>query len=399
MDRSDKVKNFVSYIIENVKDDGSLLRIEFDDCEDIVGPTSRQTFTRYKYEAIASVDMPDSIVMEMLPITGRAKTRLKGEYGYRKINDFLQYKISERIFRKITDKDIKAIEDAFSDVSGVGKRQLMTIMFIVDVLAVKLEPPMHWLRIKQGYLSSYFMIPEDVIRQYIAILKKSGILIEAVHPRDGKPIYRLNLECQQEPENNSDFSSSVVGYTYITANKLRHLLNDGGKCDSHIDMPNKHNIIYENNTMANALHNHNTTDESISTAIAALNSAINNRIGTLESEVTELRSKVKDYDASSKAFNALNEQFQETVKEKEEIEESYISPKKMVEIKKTLIEKTSSVLNKLSSDVMLQLTKVNNEADINAMRTNVMCLVMDSIRSVTNYVKNMEKFAEASRHK
>ena len=397
MSRNEKIKTLVNYIVDNVPDDGNFLVIELRKFIEITGISSTGAFMILKYAAIASIDMPDNIVMEVCPIDGSLRSRIKMSYGFRKVDNISDYEITECNFRRLTDKDIKTLKNIFADIPGIDNRKLLIIMLMVDVLITKNSADRAWLRIKPGYISSSFMVPEDIVNQYFNILKDNGILIESVHPLDNKKLTRFHLDCVKEPSRNDDFSTCVIGFSTGKNKKLNALLNQNIQ-KNNIDIFHEKGII-ENKDTANVLLENEVGNDQVFSALNSLSQIVGKTIRGLEEERNELKAKLSDYSSSSIAFQALNEQYKEVVSQKEEIESSYISPKEMAKIKKSLFDKCSFLLNKMSSDIIIQLADINNGIDINTARRNIMTMTLDAAKSIENYIKNAEKIVNTSQYK
>lgn len=397
MSRNEKIKTLVNYIVDNVPDDGNFLVIELRKFIEITGISSTGAFMILKYAAIASIDMPDNIVMEVCPIDGSLRSRIKMSYGFRKVDNISDYEITECNFRRLTDKDIKTLKNIFADIPGIDNRKLLIIMLMVDVLITKNSADRAWLRIKPGYISSSFMVPEDIVNQYFNILKDNGILIESVHPLDNKKLTRFHLDCVKEPSRNDDFSTCVIGFSTGKNKKLNALLNQNIQ-KNNIDIFHEKGII-ENKDTANVLLENEVGNDQVFSALNSLSQIVGKTIRGLEEERDELKAKLSDYSSSSIAFQALNEQYKEVVSQKEEIESSYISPKEMAKIKKSLFDKCSFLLNKMSSDIIIQLADINNDIDINTARRNIMTMTLDAAKSIENYIKNAEKIVNTSQYK
>lgn len=397
MSRNEKIKTLVNYIVDNVPDDGNFLVIELRKFIEITGISSTGAFMILKYAAIASIDMPDNIVMEVCPIDGSLRSRIKMSYGFRKVDNISDYEITECNFRRLTDKDIKTLKNIFADIPGIDNRKLLIIMLMVDVLITKNSADRAWLRIKPGYISSSFMVPEDIVNQYFNILKDNGILIESVHPLDNKKLTRFHLDCVKEPSRNDDFSTCVIGFSTGKNKKLNALLNQNIQ-KNNIDIFHEKGII-ENKDTANVLLENEVGNDQVFSALNSLSQIVGKTIRGLEEERDELKAKLSDYSSSSIAFQALNEQYKEVVSQKEEIESSYISPKEMAKIKKSLFDKCSFLLNKMSSDIIIQLADINNGIDINTARRNIMTMTLDAAKSIENYIKNAEKIVNTSQYK
>ena len=71
----------------------------------------------------------------------------------------------------------------------------------------------------------------------------------------------------------------------------------------------------------------------------------------------------------------------------------------MTKIKKSLLDKCSFLLNKMSSDIIIQLADINNGIDINTARRNIMTMTLDAAKSIENYIKNAEKIVNTSQRK
>ena len=71
----------------------------------------------------------------------------------------------------------------------------------------------------------------------------------------------------------------------------------------------------------------------------------------------------------------------------------------MNNIKKSLLDKCSFLLNKMSSDIIFQLADINNGIDINTARRNIMTMTLDAVKSIENYIKNAEKIVNTSQRK
>ena len=71
----------------------------------------------------------------------------------------------------------------------------------------------------------------------------------------------------------------------------------------------------------------------------------------------------------------------------------------MIKIKKSLLDKCSFLLNKMSSDIIVQLADINNGIDINTARRNIMTMTLDAVKSIENYIKNAEKIVNTSQRK
>lgn len=397
MSRNEKIKTLVNYIVDNVPDDGNFLVIELRKFIEITGISSTGAFMILKYAAIASIDMPDNIVMEVCPIDGSLRSRIKMSYGFRKVDNISDYEITECNFRRLTDKDIKTLKNIFADIPGIDNRKLLIIMLMVDVLITKNSADRAWLRIKPGYISSSFMVPEDIVNQYFNILKDNGILIESVHPLDNKKLTRFHLDCVKEPSRNDDFSTCVIGFSTGKNKKLNALLNQNIQ-KNNIDIFHEKGII-ENKDTANVLLENEVGNDQVFSALNSLSQIVGKTIRGLEEERDELKAKLSDYSSSSIAFQALNEQYKEVVSQKEEIESSYISPKEMAKIKKSLFDKCSFLLSKMSSDIIIQLADINNGIDINTARRNIMTMTLDAAKSIENYIKNAEKIVNTSQYK
>lgn len=397
MSRNEKIKTLVNYIVDNVPDDGNFLVIEWRKFIEITGISSTGAFMISKYAAISSIDMPDNIVMEVCPIEGSLRSRIKMSYGFRKIDNISDYEITECNFRRLTDNDIKTLKDIFVNVPGIDNKKLLIIMLMVDVLITKNSSDRAWLRVKPGYISSSFMVPENIVNQYFNILKESGILIESVHPFDNKTLMRFHLECVKEPSRDDDLSTCVIGFSTVKNKKLNKQLNQNIQ-KNNIDISNEKGII-ENKDTANVLLENETENDQISNALKSLSQVIGETIRGLEEERDELKTKLSDYSSSSIAFQALNKQYKEIVSQKEEIESSYTSPKEMTKIKKSLLDKCSFLLNKMSSDIIIQLADINNGIDINTARRNIMTMTLDAAKSIENYIKNAEKIVNTSQRK
>lgn len=397
MSKNEKIKTLVNYIVDNVPDDGNFLVIELRKFIEITGTSSTGAFMILKYAAIASIDMPDNIVMEVCPIDGSLRSRIKMSYGFRKVDNISDYEITECNFRRLTDKDIKTLKNIFADIPGIDNRKLLIIMLMVDVLITKNSADRAWLRIKPGYISSSFMVPEDIVNQYFNILKDNGILIESVHPLDNKKLTRFHLDCVKEPSRNDDFSTCVIGFSTGKNKKLNALLNQNIQ-KNNIDIFHEKGII-ENKDTANVLLENEVGNDQVFSALNSLSQIVGKTIRGLEEERDELKAKLSDYSSSSIAFQALNEQYKEVVSQKEEIESSYISPKEMAKIKKSLFDKCSFLLNKMSSDIIIQLADINNGIDINTARRNIMTMTLDAAKSIENYIKNAEKIVNTSQYK
>ena len=397
MSRNEKIKTLVNYIVDNVPDDGNFLVIEWRKFIEITGISSTGAFMISKYAAISSIDMPDNIVMEVCPIEGSLRSRIKMSYGFRKIDNISDYEITECNFRRLTDNDIKTLKDIFANVPGIDNKKLLIIMLMIDVLITKNSSDRAWLRVKPGYISSSFMVPENIVNQYFNILKESGILIESVHPFDNKTLIRFHLECVNEPSRDDDLSTCVIGFSTVKNKKLNKQLNQNIQ-KNNIDISNEKGII-ENKDTANVLLENETENDQISNALKSLSQVIGETIRGLEEERDELKTKLSDYSSSSIAFQALNEQYKEIVSQKEEIESSYTSPKEMIKIKKSLLDKCSFLLNKMSSDIIIQLADINNGVDINTARRNIMTMTLDAVKSIENYIKNAEKIVNTSQRK
>ena len=397
MSRNEKIKTLVNYIVDNVPDDGNFLVIEWRKFIEITGISSTGAFMISKYAAISSIDMPDNIVMEVCPIEGSLRSRIKMSYGFRKIDNISDYEITECNFRRLTDNDIKTLKDIFANVPGIDNKKLLIIMLMIDVLITKNSSDRAWLRVKPGYISSSFMVPENIVNQYFNILKESGILIESVHPFDNKTLIRFHLECVNEPSRDDDLSTCVIGFSTVKNKKLNKQLNQNIQ-KNNIDISNEKGII-ENKDTANVLLENETENDQISNALKSLSQVIGETIRGLEEERDELKTKLSDYSSSSIAFQALNEQYKEIVSQKEEIESSYTSPKEMIKIKKSLLDKCSFLLNKMSSDIIIQLADINNGIDINTARRNIMTMTLDAAKSIENYIKNAEKIVNTSQRK
>ena len=397
MSRNEKIKTLVNYIVDNVPDDGNFLVIEWRKFIEITGISSTGAFMISKYAAISSIDMPDNIVMEVCPIEGSLRSRIKMSYGFRKIDNISDYEITECNFRRLTANDIKTLKDIFVNVPGIDNKKLLIIMLMIDVLITKNSSDRAWLRVKPGYISSSFMVPENIVNQYFNILKESGILIESVHPFDNKTLIRFHLECVNEPSRDDDLSTCVIGFSTVKNKKLNKQLNQNIQ-KNNIDISNEKGII-ENKDTANVLLENETENDQISNALKSLSQVIGETIRGLEEERDELKTKLSDYSSSSIAFQALNEQYKEIVSQKEEIESSYTSPKEMIKIKKSLLDKCSFLLNKMSSDIIIQLADINNGIDINTARRNIMTMTLDAVKSIENYIKNAEKIVNTSQRK
>lgn len=397
MSRNEKIKTLVNYIVDNVPDDGNFLVIEWRKFIEITGISSTGAFMMSKYAAISSIDMPDNIVMEVCPIEGSLRSRIKMSYGFRKIDNISDYEITECNFRRLTDNDIKTLKDIFVNVPGIDNKKLLIIMLMVDVLITKNSSDRAWLRVKPGYISSSFMVPENIVNQYFDILKENGILIESVHPFDNKTLIRFYLECVKEPSRDDDFGTCVIGFSTVKNKKLNKQLNQNIQ-KNNIDISNEKGII-ENKDTANVLLENETENDQISNALKSLSQVIGKTIRGLEEERDELKTKLSDYSSSSIAFQALNEQYKEIVSQKEKIESSYTSPKEMTKIKKSLLDKCSFLLNKMSSDIIVQLADINNGIDINTARRNIMTMTLDAVKSIENYIKNAEKIVNTSQRK
>ena len=397
MSRNEKIKTLVNYIVDNVPDDGNFLVIEWRKFIEITGISSTGAFMISKYAAISSIDMPDNIVMEVCPIEGSLRSRIKMSYGFRKIDNISDYEITECNFRRPTDNDIKTLKDIFANVPGIDNKKLLIIMLMIDVLITKNSSDRAWLRVKPGYISSSFMVPENIVNQYFNILKESGILIESVHPFDYKTLIRFHLECVTEASRDDDLSTCVIGFSTVKNKKLNKQLNQNIQ-KNNIDISNEKGII-ENKDTANVLLENETENDQISNALKSLSQVIGETIRGLEEERDELKTKLSDYSSSSIAFQALNEQYKEIVSQKEEIESSYTSPKEMIKIKKSLLDKCSFLLNKMSSDIIVQLADINNGIDINTARRNIMTMTLDAVKSIENYIKNAEKIVNTSQRK
>lgn len=389
MSRNDNIKTLVNYIVNNVPDNGDFLEIELQKFIGVMGISSTGAFMMLKYGAIASIDMPDNIVMELCPISGRIMSRPRMSYGYRKVEDISKYEITTANFRRLTENDIQTLKGIFADVPGIGVKKLLIIMLMVDMLVTKNSKDRAWSRIKVGHISSYFMIPENIVNQYFNILRDNNILIESVHPIDNKTIARFNLECVKKPESDDDFSTCAIGFSTGKQKKLVALLNQNIQ-KNNVDISSKKCII-ENKDTANVLLENEVENNQVDAAFDSLKQMVNETITAIENERDELKAKLEDYDSSSVAFQALNEQYQDVVKQKEEIEASYISPKRMTQIKSSLFDKCSFLLNKMSSDIIVQLADINSGVDINTARRNIMTMTLDVAKSIENYIKNAEK--------
>ena len=397
MSRKERIKTLVDYIVENVPNNGNFLEIELRKFIEITGITSTGAFMMLKYAAIASIDMPDNIVMELCPVDGIWRSRTRMSYGFRKVDDISDYEISLCDFRKLTDNDVRILKDIFANTPGVSVKKLLIIMLMVDLLVTKNASDRAWLRVKPGYISTCFVIPENIVNQYFNILRDNNILIESVHPIDNKTIIRFNLECVKEPRSDDDFSTCVIGFSTGKQKKLSIQLNQNIQKNNVDTSCEKNDAISVN--AANMLIKNEVQNVQISNALNSLEVVINKTICAFEEERNSLKEKLKDYDSSAVAFQALNEQYKETVSQKEKIESSYTSPKEMTQIKKTLLDRCSFLLNKMSSDIIIQLADINNGIDINTARRNIMTMTLDVAKSIENYIKNAENIVNTSQHK
>ena len=276
MSRNEKIKTLVNYIVDNVPDDGNFLVIEWRKFIEITGISSTGAFMISKYAAISSIDMPDNIVMEVCPIEGSLRSRIKMSYGFRKIDNISDYEITECNFRRLTANDIKTLKDIFVNVPGIDNKKLLIIMLMIDVLITKNSSDRAWLRVKPGYISSSFMVPENIVNQYFNILKESGILIESVHPFDNKTLIRFHLECVKEPSRDDDLSTCVIGFSTVKNKKLNKQLNQNIQ-KNNIDISNEKGII-ENKDTANVLLENETENDQISNALKSLSQVIGETI-------------------------------------------------------------------------------------------------------------------------
>lgn len=189
----------------------------------------------------------------------------------------------------------------------------------------------------------------------------------------------------------------MIGFSTGKNKKLNALLNQNIQ-KNNIDIFHEKGII-ENKDTANVLLENEVGNDQVFSALNSLSQIVGKTIRGLEEERDELKAKLSDYSSSSIAFQALNEQYKEVVSQKEEIESSYISPQEMAKIKKSLFDKCSFLLNKMSSDIIIQLADINNDIDINTARRNIMTMTLDAAKSIENYIKNAEKIVNTSQYK
>lgn len=401
MAQSDKIKILVDYLVETVSEDGSALELTAETFAELTKTTSTQAFQVFKYSVIASMDLPDNIVMEVRnTLDGKAKSRVKMPYVFKKVQNFDEYEINERNFRHLDSKDIHDIAEAFSDRPDLSKKTVMIIMYIVDLLAIKNFKKV-WIRLREDYLPTIFMIPKNVIEQYLNVLIEKGIITVKEHPYDKKPVLKLNLVCAFNPEITDEVGECVaIGYSIYKKNTLTQQLNANVSKKMFDNIAE--NAIIKNIETANVYRENNGQHYfcgSVDDALNALHNAIANEMQSLKTENEGLKKKASDYDTSSKAFQALNEQYQEISMENDRYKEEYISPAKFKAIKKNLKEKIATILNKYSSDMSDKFDAAQSGENIYGLKREVLTMTLDALTSVDRYIDSAEKFAEKTNQK
>ena len=336
------------------------------------------------------MDLPENIVMEIRnTIDGKEKSRTRMPYVYKKIQSFDEYEINERNFRCLKDKDIHDIKEAFADKPELSKKTVMIIMYMLDLLALKNTKKV-WIRLRNGYLSTVFLIPNDVIKQYIDILIEKGIIISRKHPYDNQPVLKLNLVCAYNPALTDEVGKcTAIGYSLYKKNDVILKLNMNVP-EKTFDKELENAIIGNTDTQ----YSEQIASTSINDAMNILRDSIAAELGRVKAENEKLKEKTDDYDTSSKAFQALNDQYQKLVEENERYKAEYISPAKMKTIKKVLSDRIDTILNKYSSDMASRFESAQNGADIFALKREVMTMTVDALTSIDRYIDSAEKFAE-----
>lgn len=405
MARSEQVKTLVDYLVNNVPEDGSPIELTLNTFSELTKTTSTQAFLVFRYSVIASMDLPDNIVMELRNTNdGKEKSRVRKPYVYKRVQNFDKYKVTENNFRCLSEKDIQNITEVFADRSELSKKTVMIIMYMLDLLALKNTKKV-WIRLRDAYLSTVFLIPNDVIRQYINVLIEKGIIMVQKHPYDNKPVLKLNLVCTYNPLLADEVGECMaIGYSPYKKNDINLKLNTN--ISQKVFDKGQENTIIRNTNAANLCPKEDITQYvkhiipvSINDAIDMLRKSIETELDAAKTENKQLREKANDYDISSKAFQALNDQYQELVKENGKYKTEYISPTKMKTIKKVLGERIATILNKYSSDMANRFNSAQNGADIFALKREVMTITVDALTSIDKYIDSAEKFAEINSKK